>query len=162
SHLAVEHDVHRVARFTRSDDRPSVVERPDPAQGGDLVQVAAVEVGEERDAGQDVRPPPGVARLQLGPRRWYGNQSWHPASSVSRMGARSERSSQLSPWPPRRYGAAVTTVAWKTLRGELERGLTLPASWYADAEILRLEQERIFRRSWHYAGPLEQVAEPGA
>jgi len=55
----------------------------------------------------------------------------------------------------------VTATASQTLREELERGLTLPASWYSDPEILRLEQERIFRRSWQYAGPLEQVLEPG-
>ena len=33
------------------------------------------------------------------------------------------------------------------LREQLERGLTLPASWYSDPEVLRLEQERIFRRT---------------
>jgi choline monooxygenase len=37
---------------------------------------------------------------------------------------------------------------------------TLPWSWYTDAEILRHEQERIFRRAWQYAGPAEHVAEP--
>ena len=49
-----------------------------------------------------------------------------------------------------------------TLREQLEQGLTLPASWYSDPQILRLEQERVFRSSWQYAGPLEQVSEPGA
>jgi choline monooxygenase len=43
----------------------------------------------------------------------------------------------------------------------LERGLTLPASWYSDREIFRLEQERIFRATWQYAGALESVAQPG-
>jgi phenylpropionate dioxygenase-like ring-hydroxylating dioxygenase large terminal subunit len=47
------------------------------------------------------------------------------------------------------------------LRKQLDRGLTLPASWYSDPEIHRLEQERIYRRSWQYAGPAERVAEPG-
>ena len=37
---------------------------------------------------------------------------------------------------------------------------TLPWSWYTDPEILRREQERIFRRTWQYAGPAEHVAEP--
>ncbi len=37
---------------------------------------------------------------------------------------------------------------------------TLPASWYTDAEVLRAEQERIFRRSWQYAARADQVAEP--
>ena len=38
---------------------------------------------------------------------------------------------------------------------------TLPWSWYSDPELLRLEQERIFRRGWQYAGPAEHAAEPG-
>src|SRR6266487_7124058 len=38
---------------------------------------------------------------------------------------------------------------------------SLPWSWYTDPEILRLEQERIFRRSWHYAGHIGQIEEPG-
>jgi phenylpropionate dioxygenase-like ring-hydroxylating dioxygenase large terminal subunit len=39
---------------------------------------------------------------------------------------------------------------------------TLPWSWYFDPEILRLEQDVIFRRSWQYVGHLGQVAEPGS
>jgi choline monooxygenase len=38
---------------------------------------------------------------------------------------------------------------------------TLPYEWYADPAVLRLEQERIFARSWQYAARLDQVAEPG-
>jgi len=38
---------------------------------------------------------------------------------------------------------------------------TLPYDWYADPAVLRLEQERIFARSWQYAARLDQVAEPG-
>jgi len=49
-----------------------------------------------------------------------------------------------------------------TLRNRLLEGGTLPASWYSDPEILRLEHERIFGDSWQYAGPAEQVSEPGA
>jgi len=47
------------------------------------------------------------------------------------------------------------------LRQQLERGLTLPASWYSDPAMLRLEQERIFKRSWQYVGVAADVAEPG-
>lgn len=43
----------------------------------------------------------------------------------------------------------------------LGRGATLPADWYADPAIHRLEQERIFTRSWQYAGRLDLVSEPG-
>jgi choline monooxygenase len=39
---------------------------------------------------------------------------------------------------------------------------TLPSSWYTDPAIHRLEQERIFRRSWQYAGRADQAAEPGS
>jgi phenylpropionate dioxygenase-like ring-hydroxylating dioxygenase large terminal subunit len=38
---------------------------------------------------------------------------------------------------------------------------TLPWSWYTDPELLRHEQERIFRRGWQYAGPVERVSRPG-
>jgi choline monooxygenase len=38
---------------------------------------------------------------------------------------------------------------------------TLPWSWYSDSELLRQEQERIFRRGWQYAGPAEHAGEPG-
>jgi phenylpropionate dioxygenase-like ring-hydroxylating dioxygenase large terminal subunit len=37
---------------------------------------------------------------------------------------------------------------------------TLPWAWYTDPEILRREQERIFRQTWHYLGPAEHVADP--
>jgi phenylpropionate dioxygenase-like ring-hydroxylating dioxygenase large terminal subunit len=39
---------------------------------------------------------------------------------------------------------------------------TLPWSWYSDPELLRREQERIFRHGWQYAGPAEHAAEPGS
>ena len=48
-----------------------------------------------------------------------------------------------------------------SLRDALARGETLPADWYVDPAILRLEQERIFARAWQYLGRAEQVAEPG-
>ena len=39
---------------------------------------------------------------------------------------------------------------------------TLPFAWYSDEETLRRERERIFARSWQYAGRADQVAEPGS
>jgi choline monooxygenase len=39
---------------------------------------------------------------------------------------------------------------------------TLPWSWYVDPAVLGLEQERIFRRYWQYAGRADEVAEPGS
>jgi len=38
---------------------------------------------------------------------------------------------------------------------------TLPYAWYTDPEILRREQERIFRSSWQYVGHTGQLAQPG-
>jgi len=38
---------------------------------------------------------------------------------------------------------------------------TLPYAWYADPAVLRVEQERIFARTWQYATRAELVAEPG-
>src|SRR5689334_11020198 len=41
------------------------------------------------------------------------------------------------------------------------RGTTLAWDWYVSPDVLRLEEELIFRGAWHYAGPLEWAAEPG-
>jgi phenylpropionate dioxygenase-like ring-hydroxylating dioxygenase large terminal subunit len=38
---------------------------------------------------------------------------------------------------------------------------TLPWSWYTDPEVLRREQERIFRGTWQYVGHEGQLPEPG-
>jgi choline monooxygenase len=38
---------------------------------------------------------------------------------------------------------------------------TLPYSWYVDPEILRREQERIFRSAWQYAGHVGEAPTPG-
>jgi choline monooxygenase len=38
---------------------------------------------------------------------------------------------------------------------------TLPYSWYTDAEVLRREQELIFRTAWQYVGHTGQAPEPG-
>ena len=54
-------------------------------------------------------------------------------------------------------GVQIDSVAM-----DLERGHSLPARWYSDPAVLELERERVFRRSWQYAGRAEAVAEPGA
>jgi phenylpropionate dioxygenase-like ring-hydroxylating dioxygenase large terminal subunit len=51
--------------------------------------------------------------------------------------------------------------ATSDLRSKLDAGLTLPASWYSDPAVLRLEQEHIFKCSWQYVGTTADVAEPG-
>jgi len=39
---------------------------------------------------------------------------------------------------------------------------TIPWDWYSDTAVLRLEQERIFRMSWQYAGHTGDVPGPGS
>jgi phenylpropionate dioxygenase-like ring-hydroxylating dioxygenase large terminal subunit len=43
----------------------------------------------------------------------------------------------------------------------LSRNLTFPARWYSDPDVYAFENERIFTRSWQYAGPLEKLQNPG-
>jgi phenylpropionate dioxygenase-like ring-hydroxylating dioxygenase large terminal subunit len=47
------------------------------------------------------------------------------------------------------------------LGAALEQGWTLPAEWYSDPQIHRVERERIFTSTWQYAGPTAWTAEPG-
>jgi choline monooxygenase len=39
---------------------------------------------------------------------------------------------------------------------------TFPWSWYTDPVVLRLEHERIFRRSWQYVARRDEIAEAGS
>ena len=39
---------------------------------------------------------------------------------------------------------------------------TLPYSWYADADVLARERERLFAPAWHYAGHLGELPAPGS
>ena len=43
----------------------------------------------------------------------------------------------------------------------LARASTIPAPWYTDPRILELELRTVFRRSWQYAGRLDQLRSPG-
>jgi len=56
----------------------------------------------------------------------------------------------------------MTVAVSRELRAELEQGATLPASWYSDRELLRVEHERIFRRAWQYVGPTSNLQGPGS
>jgi len=44
---------------------------------------------------------------------------------------------------------------------DLDRGLSLPSSWYTDPAVVERERARIFRRSWQYVGRTAQVARAG-
>lgn len=56
---------------------------------------------------------------------------------------------------------SLTATGASSLGEALARGATLPADWYTDPAVLSLEQERIFRRSWQYAGRVDQVERAG-
>jgi choline monooxygenase len=43
----------------------------------------------------------------------------------------------------------------------LARAATLPAEWYTDPSYLKLEHQKVFRRTWQYAATLEQLRFPG-
>jgi phenylpropionate dioxygenase-like ring-hydroxylating dioxygenase large terminal subunit len=53
------------------------------------------------------------------------------------------------------------TMEFDVVAEGIGAGYTLPASWYADEEIFRVEQKRIFQRYWQYVGRADQVAGPG-
>src|SRR5262245_33452248 len=55
----------------------------------------------------------------------------------------------------------LTGQASARLADDLDRGISLPASWYTDPAVLALEAERIFRRTWQYVGRADQLARPG-
>jgi hypothetical protein len=68
------------------------------------------------------------------------------------------RASQVTlSWVLQRIGEmqTVMTDASKLLES-LDRGISLPAHFYTDPTLVALEQEKIFRRTWQYMGPLEQ------
>jgi choline monooxygenase len=44
----------------------------------------------------------------------------------------------------------------------LETAWTIPASWYVDSRVARLERDTVFSRSWQMIGRSGQVAEPGS
>ncbi len=48
------------------------------------------------------------------------------------------------------------------IRRDPKSSYTLPARFYTDPAIHEAEKPAIFYRSWHYAGHVSQVAEPGA
>jgi phenylpropionate dioxygenase-like ring-hydroxylating dioxygenase large terminal subunit len=50
---------------------------------------------------------------------------------------------------------------WEQLVAALDRGESLPATFYTDAALTDLEIRRIFRKNWSYVGALEQVPNVG-
>lgn len=54
---------------------------------------------------------------------------------------------------------AVSTAS--ELMESLERGISLPASFYTDPHITELEIEKIFRKTWQYVGPVQKLQKIG-
>jgi phenylpropionate dioxygenase-like ring-hydroxylating dioxygenase large terminal subunit len=57
---------------------------------------------------------------------------------------------------------AIDSTVGSEIARPLADGWTLPASWYSDPAILKLEHERIFTKSWQYVGHVDSVATPGS
>jgi phenylpropionate dioxygenase-like ring-hydroxylating dioxygenase large terminal subunit len=49
----------------------------------------------------------------------------------------------------------------RSLLAALDRGESLPAHWYTDAAITASETEHIFRKTWSYIGPAQELANRG-
>jgi phenylpropionate dioxygenase-like ring-hydroxylating dioxygenase large terminal subunit len=68
-------------------------------------------------------------------------------------------------WPGEEQAMNKTHSAMQTgaaLEESLRLGFTLPAEWYTDHEVFTAERKQIFRRSWQFAGFVEQLAERGS
>jgi choline monooxygenase len=57
--------------------------------------------------------------------------------------------------------AELTNVDLDQVEGAISDGAALPAEWYRDERIFELERERIFGRTWQYAGRADLAAAPG-
>ena len=57
---------------------------------------------------------------------------------------------------------SATIPGLPELEHALDEGWTLPAAWYSDPAVLAEERDRIFSRTWQYAGWSDQVSEPGS
>jgi ferredoxin-NADP reductase/phenylpropionate dioxygenase-like ring-hydroxylating dioxygenase large terminal subunit len=53
------------------------------------------------------------------------------------------------------------TEKYDDLIAAIDRGESLPASWYTDPAFTELELKQIFRRTWQYVGPLRDLANTG-
>src|ERR1035438_10931636 len=43
----------------------------------------------------------------------------------------------------------------------LAEASTIPAAWYVDARIAKLERETVFSKTWQVMGRVDQIAKPG-
>jgi len=54
-----------------------------------------------------------------------------------------------------------TTESYSTLATALGRGETLPSHWYTDPAITERERNQIFRKTWSYIGPANELKNVG-
>ncbi len=72
--------------------------------------------------------------------------------AASRIRPSRTTTSGLAPLGPVSISPMATTVD----------NTTIPWDWYVDASVARLEQERIFRRTWQYVGHTGDLKEVGS
>src|SRR4029450_2282324 len=51
--------------------------------------------------------------------------------------------------------------SYASLAASLDRGETLPSQWYVDPAVADRERQQIFRRTWSYIGPLNELRNLG-
>ena len=56
---------------------------------------------------------------------------------------------------------ASNIFADPAIASALERGDTLPARWYVEADVFQAEKEHIFHRAWQYVGHARTAKERG-
>lgn len=57
--------------------------------------------------------------------------------------------------------AELRTRMLTDVKSAIERKMSLPGYWYADADVHRFEQDHVIRSSWQPVGSIEKLAEPG-
>jgi hypothetical protein len=54
-----------------------------------------------------------------------------------------------------------TSDTYENLIAAVQRGESLPISWYTDPAVTDQETTRIFRRTWQYIGPARELQNVG-
>ncbi len=103
--------------------------------------------------GREQRRPAGRITDRRLPR--YRDRA--PADPLDRRHRRRGRASCGS--CRRRFRRCASCRSWRSRLAAMAK--SLPWSWYSDPDVLRREQERIFRRAWQYVGHTGRVEQVG-
>lgn len=57
--------------------------------------------------------------------------------------------------------ASFVPEPWPSVGLPCEEASVPPPSWYTQSEFAELEEQKVFRRHWIYAGPKDKLREPG-